>query len=127
MQVIQPTYRQSITDPGVSVHGGFPNPATDASLQGLDLNRLLVNNGASTFMMRIKGSEWEDQGIFAGDIALVDRALTPSKNDLVIWWKEDEFAVSPRHRTPKSSVAWGVVTTVIHQYRPQGQKQWSRK
>lgn len=127
--ISQPAYRKSVTSPGVSVHGGFPNPSTDPSLQGLDLNRLLINNGASTFMMRIKGSEWEAQGIFAGDIALVDRALSPSKNDLVIWWKEDEFAVSAMNRTPKSSVAWGVVTSVIHQYRAtrKNQKQWSRK
>jgi hypothetical protein len=118
------SYASETNNPGVSVHGGFPNPGTDASLQGLDLNRLLVNNGTSTFMMRIKGNQWEAQGIFAGDIALVDRALTPSKNDLVIWWHEDEFAVSAMNRTPKQSVAWGVVTAVIHQFK--GKRQVAR-
>ena len=125
--ISQANYVSESTNPGVSVHGGFPNPSTDASLQGLDLNRLLVNNGASTFMMRIKGNEWADQGIFAGDIALVDRAIAPGKNDLVIWWHEDNFAVSAMNRTPKSSVAWGVVTAVIHQYRPGKATQQARR
>lgn len=115
--VSQAGYAASGASAGVSVHSGFPNPATDTSLQSLDLNRLLVANSASTFMMRIKGNEWTNEGIFAGDIALVDRALAARKNDLVIWWHDDEFAISRLNRTPGNSVIWGVVTAVIHQYR----------
>jgi SOS-response transcriptional repressor LexA len=102
---------------GVSVHDGFPNPAADASLQGIDLNKLLVHNSAATYMMRISGDDWEAIGIFDGDVVLIDRALAIRKIDLVVWWHDGSFAVSPRHAVPKGGEIWGAVTTVIHQYR----------
>lgn len=102
---------------GVSVHDGFPNPATDTSLQTLDLNKLLVRHGASTYFMRITGNTWSDQGIYDNDIALIDRALKPKTNDLVVWTDGDELSISPKHRVPMDTPVWGVVTTVIHQYR----------
>jgi SOS-response transcriptional repressor LexA len=104
---------------GVSIHAGFPNPAADKSLGELNLNQLLVQNTASTFLFRLRGSEWESLGIFDGDIAIVDRALTPRKTDLVIWWSEhiETFAISKRQAAPPNATIWGVVTTVIHQFR----------
>ncbi len=102
---------------GVSVHGGFPNPATDASLQGIDLNTLLIKNSISTYLMRIEGNDWQAIGIFAGDIAIIDRALAANRNDLIVWILHDRFAISPRHALPRDAKAWGVVTSIIHQYR----------
>lgn len=106
--------------PGVSAHSGFPNPATDASLQGIDLNKVLIPNGASTYLMRLTGSEWQDVGIFPEDILVIDRALSAKTTDLVIWWQADSFAVSHKHKVPEGSEVWGVVTTAIHQYRRDG-------
>ncbi|HEY1836000.1 MAG TPA: S24 family peptidase [Candidatus Saccharimonadales bacterium] len=104
---------------GVSVHAGFPNPAADKSLSGLDLNRLLIQNSASTFLFRLRGNEWEELGIFDGDIAVVDRALDARKDDLVIWWSEhtDDFAISKYKNVEAGAVMWGVVTSVIHRFR----------
>lgn len=101
----------------VSVHMGFPNPAADASLQNLDFNQLLIHHGTATYTMRVAGNAWSDQGIFDGDLALIDRALTPKQNDIVAWVNHDDFAMSPRHSVPSGAVVWGVVTTVIHQFR----------
>ncbi len=104
---------------GVSVHAGFPNPAADTSLGGLDLNQLLIQNTASTYIFRLRGSEWEALGIFDGDIAVVDRALDARKNDLVIWWSghTDNFAISKRKDAASDATIWGVVTTIMHQFR----------
>lgn len=104
---------------GVSVHTGFPNPAADQSLQTLDFNQLLVNHPASTFMFRIEGNQWEDAGVFDNDIAIVDRAVDPRANDVVVWWNEEqgEFAISKSSRMPKTARLWGVVTASIHQFR----------
>lgn len=102
---------------GVSVHRGFPNPAIDASIQGLDLNKILIENGASTYAMRLVSSEWQGNGMFAGDIVLIDRAIGPKANDLVVWWHADAFAISPKHQLPEGAEIWGVVTTAIHPYR----------
>jgi DNA polymerase V len=104
---------------GVSVHSGFPNPATDKRLQTLDFNQLLVRHAVSTFMFRVEGNDWQDVGVFAGDIAIVDRALDPRKSDVIIWWNEPkgEFAISNYPDMPKEASCWGVVTATIHQFR----------
>jgi DNA polymerase V len=106
---------------GVSVHTGFPNPAADKSLQTLDFNKLLVQHGTSTYMFRVRGNEWEAAGVFDGDIAVVDRALDPRKDDVVIWWDDTsgEFAISHYHAKPQEGSCWGVVTATIHQFRKQ--------
>jgi len=104
---------------GVSIHTGFPNPAADTSLRSLDLNQLLVRHGASTYMFRVRGSEWESSGVFDDDIAIIDRALNPSANDVVIWWNKDtsEFSISTYKRMPKDAHVWGVITATIHQFK----------
>lgn len=102
---------------GVSVHDGFPNPATDASLQGLDLNKLLIKNGVSTYFMRIADQTYRRVGIFDGDVVVIDRALAPRRNDLVVWCEGSDFMISPRHQLPIGKQMWGVVTAAIHIYR----------
>lgn len=101
----------------VSVHTGFPNPATDTRLEGLSLSQLLIAHPVSTFFIRIQGHQWENQGIFDGDIAIVDRALNPRGTDLTIWWQDDNFAVSKYQAILKEREVWGVITAIIHQYR----------
>lgn len=105
--------------PGLSVHTGFPNPATDTSLRTLDLNKILIANSASTYLFRVRGSDWESTGIFDGDVAIVDRALDPHKNDVVIWWDEShtQFSISTYKNMPKEATLWGVITSTIHQFR----------
>jgi len=104
---------------GVSVHSGFPNPAADARLQRLDLNQLLINHTASTYFFRVRGSEWESVGVFDKDIAILDRALDASPNDIVLWWNGDTegFAISALKKVPKGAIVWGVITSTIHQFR----------
>lgn len=104
---------------GVSVHTGFPNPATDRSLHTLDFNQLLIEHTASTYMFRVRGSEWEAAGVFDGDIAVVDRALDPRKTDVVLCWDgtRGEFLITKRSKMPKEAALWGVITATIHQFR----------
>jgi len=106
---------------GVSIHAGFPNPAADRSLQALDFNKLLISHGTSTYMFRVRGSEWESVGVFDNDIAVVDRAMDPRKNDVTIWWNEQggEFAIGHHAGMPKNATCWGVVTFTIHQLHSQ--------
>src|SRR6266702_3138234 len=88
----------------VSVHTGFPNPATDNARYGnLYLNKLLIQNNASTFLMRIAGNDWQHFGILNDDIAIIDRSLRPQPNDLVIWWYDGDFAISELVRMRRGS------------------------
>jgi len=102
---------------GVSIHTGFPNAAADKRLRGLDLNQLLVKNPSSTFMFRVRGEEGITQGIFNGDLAIVDRIAPPRPQDLVLWHDGAQFNLSRPTRLDDSAVVWGTVTAVIHQYR----------
>lgn len=108
----------SAEEQGVSVHTGFPNPGADKRLRGLDLNQLLIQHPSSTFMFRVRGDEGTTQGIFNGDIAVVDRIAGQRPTDLVLWHDGTQFKLSRPSRIAEDATTWGVVTAVIHQYRP---------
>ncbi len=102
---------------GVSVHAGFPNAADDrrSGAAALDLNQLLIRHPISTFYFRITGNGHEEQGIYGGDIAVIDRSLTARSTDLVMTWQDDTFAIK-RFKHANQIEPWGVVTSIIHQY-----------
>jgi hypothetical protein len=101
---------------GVSIHAGFPNPAADRRLKGLDLNQFLVAQPISTFMFRIRGDQGNARGIFDGDVAIVDRALAPRSSDLVLWHDGQRFLLSHQARLTADATLWGVLTATIHKY-----------
>lgn len=105
------------TDVDVSIHAGFPNPATDKRLHSLDLNQLLITNPSSTFLFRVRGEQGNAYGIFDGDIAIIDRALAPIGNDYALWHDGRHFKLSQTTDTPDGCIIWGVVTAIIHSYR----------
>ncbi len=111
-----PTY-EPLEGTSVSVHTGFPNAADDARLQALNLNTLLIPNPYSTYHFRVAGDQWHKIGIFNNDIALIDRALKPQPQDIVVWVYEGEFALSIYKHTPKQAAIWGVVSATVHQLR----------
>lgn len=104
---------------GVAVHAGFPNPAIDQRGRGkplaLDINTLLVRRPSSTYLFRISGHTWADQGVFDGDIAVIDRAVKPKHSDLVISWQDSGFSICRRHQLLHEEPL-GVVTAIIHQF-----------
>jgi len=104
---------------GVSVHRGFPNSADDRSRDrlALDLNKLLVKHPSSTYLFRIAGHRWAEQGIYDGDVAVIDRGAEPRDSDLAVIWQDDTFTLCPRHRLPPDEEVWGTIVAVIHQYR----------
>lgn len=101
---------------GVSVHPGFPNPSAECMQQNPDFNRLLVRHPVATYCMRINGHQWQEQGIFDGDIAVIDRALRPTPLDLTVWW-QDGFVISKLKHKPPEQELWGVISAIIHRYR----------
>ncbi len=102
---------------GVTEHTGFPNPATDSYMVSLDITNELVKHPASTFFMEIAGNNWEQMGIFAGDIAIIDRALEPRKTDTIICWQADSFIMKKLPHVPRGTTIWGVVTNIVHKLR----------
>lgn len=102
----------------ITEHTGFPNPATDSTLASLNISNILVKHPASTFFMEVQGSTWERFGIFHGDIAIIDRSLSPRAQDLVVWWDERDFVIKKYVSLSHDEVVWGIITHIIHRYRP---------
>lgn len=113
----QGAYAASIhTGTSISVHTGFPNPAAERTGSPLSLDKLLVRHPSSTYFFRIRGHSWYRWGVFDGDIAVIDRAITPREGDLAIWWQETgEFVLSPFERATRQNI-WGTITAVVHPF-----------
>ena len=116
------------------VPAGFPSPADDYIEKELDLNTYLVKHPAATFFVRVSGDSMRDAGIYPGDILIVDRAIEPTNNSIVIARFEGELTVKRIHKkgrelflVPENSEyepieiqddmdfeIWGVVKHAIH-------------
>lgn len=116
------------------VPAGFPSPADDYVEGKLDLNRHLIKHPAATFFVRVTGDSMVDAGIHSGDLLIVDRALEPTDNNVIVAVVNGELTVK-RIRKKNERVylvpenkdyapmeireemdfeIWGVVTNVIH-------------
>ncbi len=77
--------------PGIKA--GFPSPADDYMHDSLDFNRDLIRHPESTFYGRVDGDSMVDAGINNGDIAVIDRSVTPSDGDIVVAYVNEEFTI----------------------------------
>lgn len=118
------------------VSAGFPSPADDFLDTQLDLNEYLIRHPAATFCVRAKGDSMTGAGIFPGSVLIVDRALTPRNDSIVLAVVNGEFTVKrirreqgsyvlypenssypPIHITPGMDFSvWGVVLHVIRTF-----------
>ena len=67
-----------------AVPAGFPSPADDFIEDEIDLQRLLITNRPATFLVRVAGDSMIGKGLLDGDLAIVDRSLTPADGDVVV-------------------------------------------
>lgn len=70
--------------PRSSVAFSFGSPADDSGVARIDLNDILIRHAQATFVMRVAGSSMRDAGIDDGDLVLVDRAIQPVHDHVVI-------------------------------------------
>ena len=73
------------------VQAGFPSPAEDLGAKRIDVLEHLVRHPQATYQMVVKGDSMRDEGIFDGDIILVDRAITPKSGHIVVAVVDGEF------------------------------------
>lgn len=115
------------------IKAGFPSQADDYIEKSLDFNEYLVKHPAATFCVRVSGDSMINAGIFPGDVLVVDRALTPGNNSIIVAVLDGDFTVKRMHKirgevylvsenpsydpinvTGRSFEIWGVVTHVLH-------------
>ena len=120
-----------------SVRAGFPSPAEDLGENRIDLVKELITHPQATFLIRARGDSMELAGIFDNDIMVVNKALKPRHQDIVVAVVDGEFTVKHLYQragriklkaanptyadiTPKEGQTlevWGVVTSSIKQFR----------
>jgi DNA polymerase V len=114
---------------------GFGAAADDYMERGIDLNEQLILNKPATFFFRMNGDAMIDDGIFSGDILIVDRSLRPASGKVIVAILDGELLVRRIQRSQNNvellcanqrmsnimlptfddrSHVWGVVTCVIH-------------
>jgi DNA polymerase V len=118
------------------VCAGFPSPAEDLGAQRIDLTQMLIVHPQATYFLRASGHSMIGAGIFDKDILVVDRAITPRHNHVVVAIVDGDFTVkylvqrlgrvklksaNPTFADiiPKEGQTievWGVVTTTIKQF-----------
>ncbi len=115
----------------------FPSPAEEWAERRVDLNDLLLLHPITSFYARVTGNSMSNAGIQDGDIVIVDRALDPWDNCIVVARLNHEFTIK-RLRMIDGSMRlqsehpdahppilitsqtdfhlWGVVVCVIHPF-----------
>ncbi len=75
------------------ISAGFPSPAEDFIEQRLDLNKYLIKNPSSTFLVKVNGESMKNAGILNGDILIVDRSINPTDKTIILCVLNGEFTV----------------------------------
>lgn len=89
------------------------------SLKGVDLNRLLIAHPPSSFYFRLV-EDINDLNLETGDVLLVDRALTPKSNDIVIVSRQTErelYVLRFNEARNQELELWGTVEHVIRRVK----------
>lgn len=66
------------------ISAGFPSPADDYIEGKIDLNRLLVKNHPSTYMVKVDGNSMIGAGILSGDILIIDTSIQVTDKKIVV-------------------------------------------
>lgn len=122
------------------IKAGFPSPAEDYQHESLDFNRDLIRHPEATFYGRVKGDSMMNAGIYAGDIAVIDRSLVPENGDVIVAYIDKEYTIKYLDLTHRQEgyielvpandnykpirideldnfEVWGVVVWTIHNWR----------
>lgn len=67
-----------------SVQAGFPSPADDYLEGQLNIHKHLVKRPASTLFIMATDDSMIEYGIFQGDLLIVDKALDPTNNKIIV-------------------------------------------
>lgn len=117
-----------------AVPAGPPSASSDCLDMDVNLHSYLVKHPEATFCVRAIGDSMIDANINSGDVMVVDRAIEPSNNTIVLAVLDGEFTVKrikksegelylmpandsyqPMRITQEMDFKiWGVVTFVIH-------------
>lgn len=86
------------------VEAGFPSPAEEELIDTISLDKWLINNPLSTFMLKVTGDSMIEAGIMPDDYVLVDRSLLPKSGDIVIAQVDGQWTMKYLRRVGKEVI-----------------------
>ena len=75
------------------VSAGFPSEAYNYVEKGIDFNKYLVKSKETTFCLIAGGDSMSGDGIFKGDLLIVDKLEEPYENAILIFSIDGEFTM----------------------------------
>lgn len=93
---------------------GFPSPAQGYEDGPIDLNKILVRHPAATILMEIQTNRYARAGIFMNDLVIIDRSLTPSTKNIIVYEENGEFHIGKMEKLKGELIVFGVVVSIIH-------------
>lgn len=116
-----------------SISAGEPEAIADPLVEDVDLNRYLIREPGNTYGFVVQGDSMIDAGIESGDLLIVERGATPSREDICLFELDGEYTIkrlghrgqdlylvaANRQRAPKrlredqSCAVWGVVRWIL--------------
>ncbi len=75
------------------IRAGFPSPAQDYIMDSIDLNTTLIEHPAATFYAKVVGDSMCGEGIYEGDILIIDRSIEAEHGDLAVCCLNGEFTL----------------------------------
>lgn len=92
--------------------GAFPSPAAEYLEPVLDLQQFVVSHPAATFYAKAVNDIGE--GVFQGDILVIDRAQKAQAGNLVLSIVDGHFKLLRLKPVSEKITVWGVVIYVLH-------------
>jgi DNA polymerase V len=75
------------------VSAGFPSEAFNYIEEGIDFNKLLVKHKETTFCLIAGGDSMKGDGIFKGDLLVVDKLAEPYENSILVLSIDGEYTL----------------------------------
>lgn len=75
------------------IPAGFPSEAYNYVEKGIDFNKMLIKSKETTFCLVAGGDSLSGDGIFPGDLLVVDKMVEPYNNSVLIFSIDGEFTM----------------------------------
>ena len=75
------------------VSAGFPSEAYNYVEESIDFNKMMVRHKETTFCLTAGGDSMKGDGIFKGDLLVIDKLAEPYENSILVFSIDGDFTL----------------------------------